>query len=210
MRPMADEQAAVATPQTTPTVAAQAAAPAPVQQPLPMAQPQQVEVQVQASAPSPVTAFSEFTIPEGMKFSEEFQNDYIKAINDPDPRARGQAVFDLNRRHAESLEDAAKVAASKRNDEWLTEVKAHPEYGGAKFHETQAMIDKALVQLDPEEKLQSLLRTTGLGNNPVVYDFMVQVSKIVTEPSFVAAQNSASRDSGTIIDRFARMYNKAA
>lgn len=212
---MADETPAV---QTAPAEApaapsAPAAAPAPAPAvasaaPAPEAPaPAQAEAPQLPLPPSPVVNWSEFKIPKGLEFSEEFQNDFIKAANNPDPRVRGQEMFDLHKRHAEKIDADAKAAREKQREDWRKEIKSNPEYGGAKLPEARTEVEKFFAQHDVGEKLQGLLESTSLGDHPVVFDFVYRMAKAMNEPAFIAASNAATA-SKPWEDRMADLYKK--
>jgi len=84
----------------------------------------------------------------------------------------------------------------------LTQAKADPEYGGAKFDESQRLVDQALIRLRPEghprrEALLGLLTRTGYINHAEVRAFLADLGSMMAEDTGPAARQTATTQRDT-------------
>lgn len=135
--------------------------------------------------------YADFKLPEGIKLEGEALDGFKQAA----------AAANLSQEHAQSLLDmhakALQQSMQQQYDawhqtqrDWQAEVKADPDFGGAKFEaETIPAIAKAIQTFAPTPEAEKALRQafsfTGAGNHPEVVRFMARVGKSLMEGGHV-------------------------
>lgn len=89
------------------------------------------------------------------------------------------------------LDKMAPVIASRQaeqiqavREQWATDARADKEFGGDKLDENLAVAKKAMDEFASPE-MRTLLKESGLGNNPEVIRLFVRVGKAISEDGFV-------------------------
>ena len=135
--------------------------------------------------------YEDFTLPEGIKL----EGDDLQAFKDAAASAKltqeqAQGLVDM---HAKALQQAQQQqydAWYQTQRDWQAQVKADPDFGGAKFEaETLPAIAKAIQEFAPTPEAEKALRQafsfTGAGNNPEIVRFMARVGKSLMEGGHV-------------------------
>jgi hypothetical protein len=136
--------------------------------------------------------YTDFTLPEGFTI----EGDALKAFKEAAAGAKltqeqAQAFVD---QHAAALQKAASApyeAWRDTQEAWQKEIKADPEFGGAKLEkETIPSIARAIKAFSPNAEAEAALRQafhfTGAGNHPEMIRFMARIGKSLAEGSHVA------------------------
>ncbi len=123
----------------------------------------------------------EFTLPEGFEFDESIKEQLTTFAKEKNLSAEeAQKLVDLGveMRHR----DAEKLQAAQQ--QWVEQIKADPEMGGAQLGENVAVARKAIEAFGTPE-LKSLLNSTGFGNHPEVVRAFYKVGKAISEDKLV-------------------------
>jgi hypothetical protein len=136
---------------------------------------------------APKVEYTDFKIPEGTKITQESLAHFKETMAERGfNQEEAQALLDM---HIKDVQDAAqapyKLWADTQN-QWRTEAKNNPEYGGAKFDENMANVAKAIDAVyegNPKgaQAFRDALNFTGAGNNPAVLSFLYNVSQAYME-----------------------------
>jgi hypothetical protein len=152
-----------------------------------------------AEAPAPFDG-AKLTLPEGMKADDPNVKAFTDLMSDDkvSPQERGQKLMDLYKTGVEQVRQANVEAWNTMNTNWIKEVKADPDIGGAKFEPTKASIAKAIDQLGPELSVafRQGLDVTGAGNHPAIWKGLAKMASILTEGGHVSGNppSAASPD----------------
>ena len=104
--------------------------------------------------------------------------DYEKSVNDK----------------LKSVPELQAQAMEKQKNDWLAELKADKEFGGANWDKNMSHINAAMKQYGTPE-LRELLDSSGMGNHPLVVKLMAQVGKDLAEPDFVRGDKAGKEKS---------------
>lgn len=74
-------------------------------------------------------------------------------------------------------------AVAAQSNEWLGQLKALPEIGGANFEQSRAVTAKVMALATPE--LRNFLNTTGLGNHPELFKFIHTIGSKISEGTLI-------------------------
>lgn len=133
---------------------------------------------------------AKLTLPEGMKSDDPFFKTYFEVMSDDKlaPQERGQKLIDLYHGALKQVGEANTEAWKTVNANWVKEVKADPEIGGAKFDQTKATIARAIDSIGPEKAaaFRQALDVTGIGNHPAFWRGMAAMAARLTEGGHVA------------------------
>lgn len=123
----------------------------------------------------------EFEVPEGMELDQGLADAVTPVFKE----------LGLNQEQASKLTSAyaqvkqqeaqqAQADFDKQLDHWASEIKNDKEIGGEAFDANAAIARKAVDEFGSPE-LKELLDTTGFGNNPHIFKFMLSVGKLLNE-----------------------------
>ena len=133
---------------------------------------------------------TKLTLPEGMKADDPAFKSFSEVLGDDklDSQARGQKLIDLYTEQVKGIKKASLDAWNTTNDNWVKEVKADPEIGGAKFETTKTTIAKAIDSLGPELSVsfRQGLDATGAGNHPAIWKGLAKMAALLTEGGHVS------------------------
>lgn len=152
----------------------------------PAAEPK-VEDKAPVEPPAPFDA-AKLTLPEGFAPDEKLMGSFKDLMTaDLPPQERGQKLIELYSGALKQVGEANSKAWTDLNAQWVNEVKADPEIGGAKYDTTKATIAKAIDTLGPKDaaSFRQALDLTGAGNNLAVWRAMAKFAKAVTEGQHV-------------------------
>lgn len=145
--------------------------------------------------PAAPEAYTDFKAPEGVELDTEVLGD-LKALG----KERGwsqedaQKVFDLGLKMQQRQGEAWQAQMAK----WVDEAKADKEFGGEKFAENLALVQKAVTQFGSPD-LKAYLDKTGLGNHPEMVKTFYRIGKAISADGFVPGGKNTSPKS--IADR---------
>ena len=136
-------------------------------------------------------AYEDFKLPEGVKL----EGDDLQAFKDAAAGAKltqeqAQGLVDLHTKALQQAQQQQYDAWHTMQRDWQAQVKADPDFGGAKFDaETMPAIAKAIQTFAPTPEAEKALRQafsfTGAGNHPEVVRFMARVGKSLMEGGHV-------------------------
>lgn len=139
----------------------------------------------------------EFEMPEGMTLDQGLA-DAVTPIFKKHNMTQEQ-VSDFTKAYADVKQAEATQAQAdfdKQLDQWAGEIKNDKEIGGEAFDANAAIARKAVDQFGSPE-MKELLDSTGFGNNPHIFRFMLKVGKLLNEDqpgSGERAQEPVSRE----------------
>lgn len=146
------------------------------------------EVKAEAKPDAPAFDAAKLTLPEGFAPDEKLMGSFKDLMTaDLPPQERGQKLIELYSGALKQVGEANSKAWTDLNAQWVNEVKADPEIGGAKYDTTKATIAKAIDTLGPKDaaSFRQALDVTGAGNNLAVWRAMAKFAKAVTEGQHV-------------------------
>lgn len=149
----------------------------------------------------------EFEVPEGMELDQGLADAVTPVFKE----------LGLNQEQASKLTSAyaqvkqqeaqqAQADFDKQLDQWASEIKNDKEIGGEAFDANAAIARKAVDEFGSPE-LKELLDTTGFGNNPHIFKFMLSVGKLLNEDQPGSGER-AREDVPTEQALYPDMYNK--
>lgn len=133
----------------------------------------------------------EFQAPEGQAFDDailEAYSDVAKELNLSQDDAQKLLDKVAPVMHARQQEQIAQV-----QEGWAEASRADKEFGGDKLDANLGVAKKALDAFASPE-LKTLLKDTGLGNNPEVIRFMYRAGKAISEDRIVTGQQAPGSD----------------
>lgn len=133
----------------------------------------------------------EFQAPEGQAFDDailEAYSDVAKELNLSQDDAQKLLDKVAPVMHARQQEQIAQV-----QEGWAEASRADKEFGGDKLDANLGVAKKALDAFASPE-LKTLLKGTGLGNNPEVIRFMYRAGKAISEDRIVTGQQAPGSD----------------
>lgn len=133
----------------------------------------------------------EFQAPEGQAFDDailEAYSEVAKELNLSQDDAQKLLDKVAPVMHARQQEQIAQV-----QEGWAEASRADKEFGGDKLDANLGVAKKALDAFASPE-LKTLLKDTGLGNNPEVIRFMYRAGKAISEDRIVTGQQAPGSD----------------
>jgi hypothetical protein len=146
----------------------------------------------QAEAPkAEAPEYGAFKLPEGATVDGEQLAHATALFREAGlPQEQAQKFIDL----AVSREQAAATRGVQAfvdlQTKWVSEIKADPEIGGAKFEASMASAGRAIDRLGVPG-LKEALNLTGAGNNPAIVKAFVRLGQMVSEDRFMPGRNAA-------------------
>lgn len=137
--------------------------------------------------------YAPFKIEEDFAFDESLGKKFSElAKGNKLSQEKAQALVDFSIEHAKALAVKQQEDYAKIRQEWVAEIKADPEYGGAKFDETVVRAQRALKTFVPVDEKGSakfdmigLLKSTGLTDNPTMIKFLAHIDRMTGEDKIV-------------------------
>lgn len=129
----------------------------------------------------PLTA-ENLTFPEDMAVNEQARDDFLSILNNRElsPAEQAQKLVDLQTSLAREASETGSKAWDEVTADWVSKVKADPEFGGPKHEATMLSIGK-LVQNYGDDDLRDAMNLTGAGNHPAVVRFLAKIAKDFNE-----------------------------
>lgn len=127
----------------------------------------------------------EIKLPEGVALDDEIFGEFSeyakgKKLTQEDVQQHVDFAVKLQQKWLGAQQEAWK----KVTEQWVTEAKNDPDFGGAKFNENLAAANQLLTAIG-EPGLVDDLAQTGMANNPRLFRALVKLSKHVTPDKFV-------------------------
>jgi len=141
----------------------------------------------------------EFKAPEGTAFDPGILEAFSGAAKEAD--LTQDAAQKILEKMAPALATRQADQVKAIHEEWRTASAADTEFGGAKLAENLGVARKAYDMFATPE-LRTLLDTTGMGNHPEVIRMMYRVGKAISEDKFVAgsaARSGATQNPATVL-----------
>jgi hypothetical protein len=173
------------------------------------------ETVVQETAPAeapPAVAWTDFTLPDGMKLDDSSMNAFKEVLGgELPPQERGQRLIDMHlkeiQRHGESMSQHQVKVWNDTQNQWKDAVKSDPELGGNQFQTTIKTCISAVNRFGGNEQqraeLIQALDFTGAGNNPAIIRLIANMASRLSEGNPVT-QSAAPKQPQT---REQRRYN---
>ncbi len=98
----------------------------------------------------------------------------------------------------------------QQGDEWIAQVKADPEVGGARFDESQKLAVKGADYLG--QAFRQEVNDLGIGANPVLFKALVKIGKELAEDTVQTPQSGPASKAAVDAERDAlyQMYPEMA
>jgi hypothetical protein len=140
--------------------------------------------------PKPPEAFVPLTVealklPEGLQVDKELAASFVALVNEHKlPPAVQAQLVELQSKSMQALSGQDSENWNKTQEEWTTQIKADPEYGGAKYEATIADVGVFMTAFADDEVRQAL-DITGAGNHPAIIKMLAKAAKVVKEGGYV-------------------------
>lgn len=127
-------------------------------------------------------------IPDGFDKNEPALAEFVTIMNNTELKgpALAQALIDLQAKTLKEASEKGSQAFTTLKEQWATEAKADPEFGGAKLDGNLAQISKLIDQVGTP-KLREVMDITGAGNHPEMIRFLTKVAVLATESKMLPA-----------------------
>jgi len=130
------------------------------------------------------------TIPEGMSLDEATMGKFAELAKETGlNQESAQKLFDL---HSEAIKAAAEGSSKLWADtqtQWVNEIKADKEIGGANLPEVQKTIGKILDNpAFAAPGVKEAFNLTGAGNNPAILKTFYNMAKLLSEGQHVGGE----------------------
>lgn len=132
--------------------------------------------------PEPVALpkLEELTLPEGMTVSPEQFDELSGALALEDPKARAQGLLDLYAKVAKEDSERGSQAWADTQKQWQEELRADPDYGGAKTEASLGAISKLIDEYGDAE-VRQVFDLTGAGNHKAVFRMLSKIAATLSE-----------------------------
>jgi hypothetical protein len=134
-------------------------------------------------------AVEDLVVPEGKSWDEESSGKFFSLINDASLSKKEfvQKLVDLAGEQQDRLVEGYKTAnevrlAKERQEEaeWLEMCKKDSEFGGQKYEESKAIIDRGCARLATPEAVE-ILNDLGMGTHPEIVRMFYRAGKLLGE-----------------------------
>lgn len=154
------------------------------------------EAAEKAKADAVPEAYADYTVPEGLTLDPAMLADANAVFKELGlSQEKAQKLIDLQTKYALGQDgaraEALKTALDKQSQDWTNEIKADPEFGGAKFDSTVATAVKAM-QAFGDPQLRQLLNESGIGNNPSMVKLFARIGSAIGEDKIVIPGSDAT------------------
>ena len=182
-----------------------AAPPTPVTPPTQETKPAEAPKPAEKAAEAPKPAVPdkyEFKAPDGQQFDTAVVEAYSGVAKELGlTQEAAQKVLD---KVAPVMQQRQVAQIEAVRQQWLSDTKANPDFGGPKGEENLGVAKKALERFGTPE-LQKLLNETGLGNRLEILQWALKVGKAISPDGFVSGTASVPES-----DPAKRMYPNMA
>lgn len=158
----------------------------------------------EAKAKDAVSEPFEVKAPEGMKVDAAELKAYSTFAKESG-LSQEQASKALS--YYAQLEAKQQQAVVKQADVWYGELEKDSEIGGAKFAESQADLQKALVRFDADGQVRKLLEESYLDNHPALVKMLVRVGRGLKEDGQPAEKTPGQGKRLTTQERRQKFYD---
>lgn len=149
-------------------------------------------------------SYADFVIPEGVAVDGPLMEGFkavAKELNLSQEAA--QKIVDIQTKHVLAQEQAKQDQAKQVVQNWTNELKADPVFGGDKFDENVATVQKAIRTFAGENiaEIEAIFNGTGLGSHPSIVKMFLEIGKRISEDSFQHghAVNNAPKDAAEVL-----------
>jgi len=143
-------------------------------------------------APEPeAPAYGAFKLPDGTTVDGESMAQATELFKEAGlPQEQAQKFIDLALSREQAAATRGVQAFVDLQTKWVSEIKADPEIGGARFEASMASGGRAIDRLGVPG-LREALNLTGAGNNPAIVKPFVRLGQMVSEDRFMPGRNAA-------------------
>lgn len=143
-------------------------------------------------APAPeAPAYGAFKLPDGTTVDGESMAQATELFKEAGlPQEQAQKFIDLALSREQAAATRGVQAFVDLQTKWVSEIKADPEIGGARFEASMASAGRAIDRLGVPG-LREALNLTGAGNNPAIVKAFVRLGQMVSEDRFMPGRNAA-------------------
>ena len=121
------------------------------------------------------------TMPEGVEVDQALLDAVSPAFKEIGLTTKqAQALTDKFIAHQQAVAAGQMETFGKTVEGWLTEAKADPEIGGAKWTETNAAVDRVMAKFG-NDALRVYMNSTGAGNHPEVIRLISKFGAMISE-----------------------------
>ncbi len=151
-------------------------------------------VSAQPQVPESAEAY-EFTAPEGATLNEEAMSAFKTVAHKTGLTAKqAQDLVNYDLQRSEESSKAAAEAAEQKSQEAIAAVK---EKFGDGYDAAMVKANKVLVKFGPED----IVKDIDLGNDPVLFEFLVGVGKAISEDALETTPGAPSGEKKPLAER---------
>lgn len=144
---------------------------------------QETGTEAEAAATDEGAGELEITLPDGVEFDAEILSDFKTMAKEAGLTSEGAGKFvALQGRLNEKAAEQAVQADAKRDTDWVSELKADPDFGGEHLKQTSMEAGSFLRQFGGES-LAKELHDSGLGNHPGLIRMFARARRAIAEDS---------------------------
>lgn len=152
------------------------------------------------AAEAPTLDAAALTLPEGFAFPDELRGEFAAVLGNAElaPQERAQALLDLYAKQAGSVTEALTAQMAKESadayaamqESWRAELRALPQFAGAKLEPELGAIKQALLSQGADEKFFEALNITGAGNHPAIVSMLHKLTLPLREGGAVSGTSA--------------------
>lgn len=162
--------------------------------------PQKADGQTDAKKDGEPEPYGAFQLPEGVELDQATLAQATPVLRELGlNQDQAQKLVSL---YAEITEQTINTLNEQQNEarrvmvaEWTNQTKAHPEFGGDKLKASAGLVLKAIDALSDSPKdaaeFKSMLKESGLGNNPHIFALLARAGSKLSEDTLVTADAAA-------------------
>ena len=153
-------------------------------EPAAQAPPEQQPAPPVAEEAAAAPGYGAFTLPEGMTLDAESLRPATELFTESGlSQEQAQRFIDLALAREQAAAQRGAQAFVDLQNQWVSEIKADPDIGGARLTASLASAARAIDRLDVPG-LREALNFTGAGNHPAVVKAFVRLGQMVSEDRF--------------------------
>jgi len=125
-------------------------------------------------------SYAEFTVPEGISLNQDMLGKFSALAKETNlTQESAQKLVDLAVEHTNQLAQSQQEAFMDLRENWVNEIKADKEFGGAKFKDTLEQANRALKRFGSSELIKFL--NQGWGDNPELVKAFARIDRATSE-----------------------------
>lgn len=144
-------------------------------------------------------SYEDFSVPENIEVDAAVLTNFKELAKEANlSQANAQKLVDMQTKLMQEHAEASNKAWIDTKNSWEEAAKTDKEYGGQQFNDNLAVAKKALDTYG-SPALREVFETTGVGSNPEVIRFCVNVGKTIKEADIVKGTTQATE--ATMLER---------